>query len=220
MHVAFPTPYVKICGFTDLENTIAVAKLGVDYMGLVHHPLSKRYVPLAQLKKLAKIIRLSGSTPVAVFVNATYKEMEKVCAETDIRVVQLHGYMARSQHHLLDKSITRIYVIHIDEAGNQAACDTFAYSQLKKARDFLLYDGLQGGSGQLTDFSKLQVEEGFRYFLSGGLRMENIGAVLQQHPADGIDLSSHVEIRHGIKDVNKIKKILDIVQLSRGAYAV
>ena len=59
---------VKICGFTDVQNAVAAANLGVDAIGLVFYPPSPRHVSVEQAIAIVKALP-AFVTVVALFVD-------------------------------------------------------------------------------------------------------------------------------------------------------
>src|SRR5579871_5240964 len=105
---------VKICGIKNTALLTNMGELGVDFIGIVFHPASKRYVDIETAKKIAFTAKENHISPVAVFVNQTAREIEEICAYTDITTVQLHGEQCKKQHYLLPDHYKRIYVQNVD----------------------------------------------------------------------------------------------------------
>jgi phosphoribosylanthranilate isomerase len=82
---------VKICGVTRLEDALAVARSGADFLGLNFWPSSKRHVTVEAATPLAKAGRTRGAMIVGVFVNASLDEILRAVEQVGLDVVQLHG---------------------------------------------------------------------------------------------------------------------------------
>ena len=80
-------------------------------------------------------------------------------------------------------------------------------------KDFLLFDtkcAEYGGSGKKFDWNILkQLNIDKKYFLSGGLNINNLQNATVETDADYFDISSGFESEKGVKDNNKAKEILD-----------
>lgn len=199
-----PVPIIKICGMTDAILAQLAANAGADYIGMIFHPGSKRHIHLDQVKEMVEILKPTATQPVAVFVDQTAAEMQTICETFGINVVQLHGSMARQQHHLLPDSYQRIYVRNVSEDGQILAEADIGLQYCDSARDFLLFDNVRPGSGRPFAWSTFNYAGNFRWFLSGGLNVSNVAeAIMQLHP-HGIDVSSGVEGAPGIKDAGLI----------------
>lgn len=199
------TPKVKICGLKSPEKAFKAAQLGADFIGIIAHKPSKRYVDIDTAREISEASIGGGATPVLVCVDQTAHEIASLCDLLNINTVQLHGSISRAQHHLLPAHLKRIFVLHVNAAGdiiNQV-------NDIDHNRDYLLFDALEGGSGKtiITDNIK-RVANGYRYFVAGGLSVDNIASVIDQVKPYGVDLSSGVENAPGNKNLNKIESVL------------
>jgi phosphoribosylanthranilate isomerase len=207
---------IKICGIKDLKIAEFAVQQGANYIGLVFHPASKRNVTIAQAKQIADTTRNTGGTPVAVVVDQTAAEIETICQETGITVVQLHGTRAKQNEYLLPETLQRIFVCSVNNDGTIKDSESKGIENLNSSRDFLLFDGLQAGSGQPFNWENFtyhhQYHHKFRWFLSGGLSPDNIRQALTQLNPTGVDVSSGVEDIQGSKDIKLIKKFIENVK--------
>src|SRR2546423_2207626 len=81
---------VKICGITRVEDAQAAAAHGADAIGVIFYRPSPRCVSLGQAREIVI------STPpfvatVAVFVNPSRDEVERVIGECGVTPLQVHG---------------------------------------------------------------------------------------------------------------------------------
>jgi phosphoribosylanthranilate isomerase len=65
-----------------------------------------------------------------------------------------------------------------------------------------------GGSGRSFDWDLLGTEAPPFTFVAGGIRPENVEALLEHRPY-GIDLASGVESEPGVKDEEKLRELFD-----------
>lgn len=73
---------------------------------------------------------------------------------------------------------------------------------LCRVPEWVLVDGLSGGSGQTFDWQGLQVPQGWSsqgWLLAGGLRPENVGQAVRTLRPGGVDVSSGVCGRDGLR---------------------
>ena len=84
--------------------------------------------------------------------------------------------------------------------------------------DFFLFDykskknELPGGNAKSFKWSILKDKNIAKpWFISGGINKNNINKLLENITPYGIDISSGVEDRPGIKNTNKIKEIVKII---------
>lgn len=198
---------VKFCGIRTSEDVAHLAPLPVDYVGLVFHPDSPRNVSVADAKHLVELIEQAGKTAVAVFVDQSADQMQEIIDGCGFRVIQLHGNRARAEHTQLPQSVTRIYAIAIDGNGQgQLPAD----HGLSPKRDFLLFDGEQAGSGATIIVDQLDaIADGFRYFLAGGLTVDNVRDIADSTRAQVMDVSSGIEVERGVKSPRLMQLFLN-----------
>lgn len=206
-------PEIKICGVKCPNIAYDAAKLGANYIGMIFHKPSQRHIDLKTAKSIVESTKRGGATPVGVCVDQTAKEMVQLSRDLNITVVQLHGDLPREQHDQLPQHLVRIYVLNVDKYGvviNQS--DSFI-KDLDVNRDYILFDGPVGGSGEIIMTDRIQNSAGkFRYFVAGGLRHNNICNVIDNCNPDGVDVSTGVENSNGEKDIGLIKNF--ILQIS------
>ncbi len=69
---------IKICGIQDAKIALATAQAGAHFIGLIFHPHSRRCVSGSAALEIVNAIRHEQTTPVAVFVNHSSKEMREL----------------------------------------------------------------------------------------------------------------------------------------------
>jgi len=107
--------------------------------------------------------------------------------------------------------------IRVSSAEDIAAAEAY-----DGVADTLLFDAkpprnaegmLPGGNGLAFDWTLLTTFQGATpWFLSGGLDLENVGQALEITGARAIDVSSGVEDRPGVKNIEKIGAFLRIAR--------
>jgi phosphoribosylanthranilate isomerase len=204
-------PWVKICGLTDPENALACASLGADAIGLVFFEKSLRNVSIPQASAISRILPTSVQ-PIGVFVDASYETIMEKTARCSLKGVQLHG----TESPFLVEQLVRenLWVIkalfarkppflHQAEAYAHASCVLVEYGQGK----------LPGGNAETWDYGiTRQIPPNIPFVLAGGLCPETIGPAIMASNPDGVDVSSGVEKRPGIKDLAKVKAFMDGVR--------
>jgi phosphoribosylanthranilate isomerase len=199
---------IKICGVTDTASATQIAKLGVDFVGVIFAKSSPRKVTASQAKEIADAAKCSGAEPVAVFVEQTAHEIQTICAVTKINTVQLHGNAARQALAELPAELKKIVVIPVNEIGSITIDVASLLPQLNSQYDYLLFDNLERNTGKqipLIDFVQFPP---FKFFIAGGLNEKNIARILSLSKANGIDVSSSVETMPGIKDLKLIERLI------------
>ncbi len=72
----------------------------------------------------------------------------------------------------------------------------------------------RGGTGRSFDWriARRAVEEGFRVILSGGLTPKNVAKAIRVAKPYGVDVSSGVEARKGVKDPDRVRRFIRAVR--------
>ncbi len=201
---------IKICGICDPIIAEKTAKLGANFIGIIFHSASPRFVNLHTAALISKAVKKAGALPVAIFVNHTNDDMQTICEATDIQIAQLHGDIARAYCHLLPTQYTKIYVKHISDQGELESDHKLKY--LDPDRDFILIDHQNPGLGNQINCLKLNYNLPFKWILAGGLTPLNIATKIHDLRPNGIDVSSSVESSRGNKDILLIQEFIAAVR--------
>lgn len=202
---------IKICGVQQPELALQAAVAGANFIGIVFHPQSKRYVNPKHAKLVATAAKANGAQPVAVFTDQSAKTMLEICELTGITIIQLHGNTAKSQHHLLPAQFQRFYVQAILPDGSIIKDAENGLQYCDPQRDYLLFDNAQPGIGRAFDWKKFNYHGIFKRCLAGGLTSANVGAAIASIHPDIVDVSSGVENQSGTKDLVIIKDFISAV---------
>ena len=204
---------IKICGFTrkqDIENAVA---LGVDFFGFNFYEKSPRYI---KIKEAKKILEGYGKDilKIGVFVNPDFLLIEKTVKALDLSGVQLHGNET--------PFLCRKFKMSFPDKILIKAVRIKGKNDLEKIKeyeaDFFLLDSylenLFGGTGKLLNFEILNKTSLplHKIFIAGGITPENVSKILQKINPYGIDTASGVEISPGIKDKEKMEKLVKEVR--------
>lgn len=194
---------VKICGLTKLEDALHALRSGADYLGFILYPKSPRFVPPEKREEILK--ELGEAVRVAVMVNPSEEEVLRTFEE-GFDLVQLHGEESLDFAHRV--GIERVIkafrvkdgVPDIEEGWKDAfgvLLDTYS----KKA---------YGGTGESFNWeiAREVKKRGFRLFLSGGLKPENVRRAVEEVKPFAVDVSSGVEMSPGIKDKIKVERFI------------
>ena len=201
---------IKICGIRDPNMATQAVMAGANFIGIIFHPASPRYVNLDQAMMIAHATIQAGAIPVAIFVNHTAIEMRCICETTKIKTVQLHGVIARKHHHLLPDEYQRIYVQTVSTTGELQTTDALQY--LDPHRDLVLIDHIDSGQGKTINWRTFQYHLRFRWLLAGGLTPANVMTAIIILQPDGVDVSSGVESTTGNKDILLIQQFITSIQ--------
>ncbi|HTY11157.1 MAG TPA: phosphoribosylanthranilate isomerase [Bacteroidota bacterium] len=204
--------FIKICGITTLDDARAAVKGGADALGFNFYPASKRYIAPGRAAEIIKEMPAEVSR-VGVFVDPSKEYVTAAIQETGINVLQFSGNEAP-----LDVSgfgLPVIKAIHI--AGMRSIEEMKLY-----AVDSYLLDAFSssefGGTGQRFDWAIAERAKQFgRIIVAGGLTPENVMDAVRKVRPYGVDVSSGVEIRPGVKDH---QKMIDFIRQAREAHSL
>lgn len=195
-------PLIKICGCTTIKNTREVAHAGIDMIGFVCHPESKRHVAEDRLGVLTQVCRDYNIKSVLVLVNQDKDEIISIANKIQPDFLQLHGAIAQSAYPFL-----KAYRCLIP------ANMTLSKSELRPD-DFILYDAPTPGSGNADHFNTLQIDNNASSFIAGGITPNNVASLLAQFKPVGVDVSTGVEVLPGIKSISKIKSLINAIEVA------
>ncbi|MBU2549876.1 MAG: phosphoribosylanthranilate isomerase [Proteobacteria bacterium] len=189
---------VKVCGLTNLDDSLAAAGFGADALGFVFAPSPRRIEP----DKARGIVL--GLPPfvlrVGVFVDAPVEWIEEVRRHCELDVVQLHGSESEDFVSCLGGRIIKGLRV-----GGETPLPERAYAGATLLLD--TYEpGRAGGTGRTFDWS-LAVEPARQrpVILAGGLTPDNVSQAVQTVSPYAVDVSSGVESEPGRKDHEKLE---------------
>ncbi len=198
---------IKVCGLTDPANIREVVSLRPDWIGMIFHPSSPRYV--GRPESLSFLNDLEPPTKkMGVFVNSSLEEIREITGVIRFDGIQLHGHESpglcqqlRDDGYLVFKAFGISPGIGFDA--------TLPYLN---AVDFFLFDTWSpghGGTGKQFDWGRLDEYHGdIPFLLSGGLTPETRSFPVHPRFA-GVDLNSRFETSPGIKDVGLLKTFIN-----------
>ena len=193
---------IKVCGMREPGNIQALELLGIDWMGLIFWPRSKRYVSEVPSYLPRHIKR------VGVFVDAGLDDIRQHIADYRLDLIQLHG----QEQPALAEALKPLPVI---KAFNIASADDLRQTEaFEGIADYFLFDKkgkVVGGNGEKFAWSVLEAYQGSTPFiLSGGIGPDDVEAVRSFHHPQcvGIDLNSRFEQAPAFKDITKLSTFI------------
>ena len=182
--------WIKICGLTTPEGVAAALDAGVDAIGFVFAP-SVRQVTPAAAAKLAEPARGSVRC-VAVTRHPTQQTVDEILSVFQPDLLQTDAADLLSLQ--LPPGLARLPVMRSVKAED-----------MLPAR--MLFEGLTSGSGVPCDWNVArQVARRTELILAGGLNPDNVAAAIEAVRPFGVDVSSGVELRPGIKNPVEIAR--------------
>jgi len=198
---------VKICGITRVEDALCAEALGVDALGFVFVPASKRYVEVAAARAISA--KLSPFiTTVGLFLDAEPAFIREVLEEMPGLLPQFHG---RESSEYCEQ-FKRPYLKAIGMAGGLPSLE--ALSAFAHCRGFLFDSnapGELGGTGHTFDWQALAGGVNLPLILAGGLDADNVGNGIKTLQPMAVDVSSGVEVDKGVKDADAMRKFMHAV---------
>ncbi len=200
-------PWIKICGLTDPDNSLACAELHPDAIGLVFYEKSPRHVTMDQAARITSVLPQDILT-MGVFVDHSFKEiMEKVrhCA---LKGVQLHG---KESPGLVDQlKRENLFVIKALFAAKEPYLNQA--NKYENASSLLVEYGkgnLPGGNAESWDYElACYIKTKRPVIISGGLSPYSVADAIRAAGPFGVDVSSGVEKYPGMKDINKVRSFI------------
>jgi len=200
---------IKICGVRDVDTAGFCVEQGVDFLGLVFYPPSRRYVDPASARSIVRAFQ--GQIKfVGVFMDAPEEEVNRTAEEVGVDYIQLHGKESPAYCQRMRRPVIKAFGVG----------PTFSFRELEPYRQNVLYhlfDNPKWGSGCAFDWLRLKGSEGTKaaltkpFFLAGGLNPENVREAIRETGPAGVDVSSGVET-NGRKDLEKVRKFVNAVR--------
>ncbi len=194
----------------EYENIQQLVEIAPQYIGFIFYEKSPRYVgeqlDAELLLSIPKYIKKVG-----VFVNSNFDYILKAVRKYGLDWVQLHGNESPEFcRQLGSKGINMIKAFSIGPDFNFRQLHNY-----KPHCEYFLFDtqgASYGGNGQLFDWQLLnQYDNEKPFFLSGGIDLAHADLLpdLSHLNIHAIDLNSKFEISPGLKDIPKIKLMLE-----------
>ncbi|MDD5692522.1 MAG: phosphoribosylanthranilate isomerase [Candidatus Omnitrophica bacterium] len=197
---------VKICGITNLEDSLASFLLGADALGFVFYKKSPRYISPQKAANISAILP-KKIFRAGVFVDEKAEKVKKIAKACRLDMLQFHGnespaYCRKFKGYKVIKAFRVGKKIDLDELRRYK---TYAY----------LFDTYSkskaGGTGEKFNWKLLAQTAKIKriVFLSGGLTGSNVQKAVKLLKPDWVDVSSSLEIRPGKKDHKKVKEFIE-----------
>jgi phosphoribosylanthranilate isomerase len=199
---------VKICGVSDLKtlNYIVQHPYPPQFIGFItNYKKSKRYVEFEKLKELINIDR-KGINFVSVLVNPDDEILEKI---KNLKFDYYQLYDVTPEITKLIKEKYKIRIISALTINNEDDVDQ--YKKYQTISDIVLFDGkgYEESIGFNHDLLK-SVPNRILKMIAGNIKLEDIYNFKNTNDYI-LDLSGALEKEKGIKDINKIDKLLNSV---------
>jgi len=182
--------WIKICGMTTPEAVTAALDARVDAIGFVFAESVRRLTPEAAARLAAPA---RGRLPcVAVTRHPSQQALDEILEVFRPDVLQTDAVDLATLR--VPAELPRLPVLRgIPSSGSLPAR--------------ILFEGLASGTGKACDWSSArQLARGTELILAGGLNAANVAAAIADVQPFGVDVSSGVESRPGIKSPAEIAR--------------
>lgn len=198
-----PALWIKICGLRTLEAIDAAAGAGADAVGFVFHDTSPRNVALDDALALQRAVPV-GIERVAVFLHPSQALLDAVLAAIEPDWVQTDA-----SDLVALRLPTGQRVLPVLRSG-AALADPLPPR--------CLFESSSSGSGGRADWTAAaRVARTSQLVLAGGLAPSNVGKAVRAVRPFGVDVSSGVESRRGVKDAARIREFIRAARVAEQA---
>jgi phosphoribosylanthranilate isomerase len=212
--------WVKICGMTNLEDSLVAVEAGADAVGFVFYENSPRCVSVETAKEIVEKLPRSVET-VGVFVNEQEGRICSVVDDAGISGVQMHG--DNEDPHVADLVVKRRPQLKVLAAIAMHHPNPLGWAMMwhpDVVQAFLLDSGTaskHGGTGKAFDWiASGPAVDGIkklgRVIAAGGLSPGNVGNAIEILKPWGVDVVSGVEEKPGKKDPEKVRAFVRAVR--------
>ena len=203
---------LKICGIKTIASAKTALHFKPDFIGLIFVPSSPRKVTIKTAQKIIALAKKNQTKTVAVFQDQLLDEVLKILKIIQVDYVQLHGN--ESPRYCTQIPCKTIKAIRLE---NTLAATKKNIAKYKNIPDFFLIDRPKQGQGKIVDLRQVKdLVLDYHIFLAGGLNPDNIQSILKKTDQNlkGLDVSSGVETKPGIKNMTKLKKFISKIKPS------
>ena len=199
---------VKICGITNVPDSLAAAEEGADYVGLIF-ARSPRQVDLRSAREIVRQLP-RGVEPVGVFLDQSLVDVRHLLDATGLGVAQLHG--AETPGFAKDLGVP---VIKTFDTFSDASIERLkAYDAFAFLLDVPKGEGARARPRIDAGWALLAKRHG-RVILAGKLDAANVGELVRRVRPFGVDSCRGTERAPGLKDRAKVR---DFIQAARAAH--
>lgn len=199
---------VKICGLTRIEDLVACARYGADWVGFVFYEKSPRNITPYLVKKILEHVPNLKQKIVGLFVRPTHEEIAHVLKYVPLDILQIYDVETRLRD-IKNSFSQSLWASCAVECKEDLPQKTMAQRLVVESAP---PKGIQrpGGNGQRLDWTMLQGwKPHYPWILAGGLRPENVQKAIQISAAPAVDASSGVETSPGLKSAQLIKEFIE-----------
>jgi phosphoribosylanthranilate isomerase len=194
---------IKFCGLTRAEDVDRAVDLGVDALGFVFVPGSRRWLDPARAEPLIARVPAFVSV-VALFADAEPARIREVLSRMRVDLLQFHGSEANMACVGYGRPFVKAVAMGDDAAPQQSQAWPDALALLLDGHAA----GEMGGQGRAFDWSRSADLSGQRLILAGGLDSGNVALAIARLRPFAVDVSSGIESAPGLKDAARMEQFV------------
>ena len=203
---------IKICGIKQIETLKCCIQNNINYFGLIFYKKSPRFVSYESALDLINYSKNKKISSVGVFVNENIEYLNKMIKKLNFNFVQLHGKenneyineIKKNHNTKIIKVISVSTLNDINKVIKYPNSDLFLFDYKPSKKE------LPGGNAKKFNWALLRgIKIEKPWFLSGGININNINEIKDYAIPYGIDVSSGVEEKPGIKNNKKIVSLIN-----------
>ena len=194
---------IKICGITRAADARAAVAGGADALGFVMWKGSPRQVTPAAAGRIIRDVPPMVAC-VGVFVNASPAAVRRAVQVAGFDAVQLHGDEDATAYLKCGAAVIKAVTLGSGADVTRARRIPAGVTLLVDAKDVVR----RGGTGRAANWKLARTLSKRRpILLAGGIGPANIADAIRVVRPWGVDLSSSVETRPGIKNASKLARL-------------
>ena len=218
---------IKVCGMTNIKETDKIAKLNIDHIGFINIRRSKRYITIDEINNLQKHINDKRLSTLVLEPEDAYEVITRI-DNTQISNIQLHSLNNFDIRYI--KWLNQYNMGYVNTTKVIGLQNTLNANKMMELKKYALYsdnilldyikEGLTGGTNtQIPIETAIKASQIIKkanrnteVTLAGGLNLEYLESIQDKlQYFNRIDLNSGVENTPGRKNIQKIKKIVKLV---------
>ena len=204
-----PAEIIKVCGITHPADALFAVQAGATAIGMVFHPPSPRSVGPHEAAFVSAVVP-PPVLKVGVFVNEEPERIRAIAEAARLDVIQLHGDEGPATIAALEGlRVWRAFRVGPDFQPG-------VLEELEGCEAFLL-DGpageAYGGGGIPFAWEKaIEAKRHGKIIIAGGLDGSNVAEAIRITQPWGVDSSSRLERKPGVKDPDKVAAYIAAAQ--------
>lgn len=204
---------VKVCGVRTPAIAECAVAAGADWIGLVFEPRSPRNAGHAEAEEVRRAVA-GRADLVGVMVEPPPQLCRDLVRRHRLAAVQLHGRVEPGIVTEVDATVIR--GVNPEDAHRALTLEWWPDCPVLLDSPPRSAGGLPGGTGAAMDLELAAEVAAHRpVILAGGLTPDSVGRAIERVRPLGVDASSGLESRPGVKDAGRVR---DFVAAAREAF--